>query len=136
MHEEQLDVAGVVDNEGLVARGHHVPSLLVAAIADLNSSACVVPLPRSSGRAYVGHGNHALEAPAHGIVNSLGLAPVRRDALKAVGLVAPEALGACNRQMLAVGVQRSQGETYASSRWGRASLRGPSGLNVRERERG
>lgn len=35
VHEEELDVLGVVDEEGLVARGHHVSCLLVGAEADL-----------------------------------------------------------------------------------------------------
>lgn len=35
MHEEQFDVLDVVDEEGLVARGHHVAGLLVGAITDL-----------------------------------------------------------------------------------------------------
>lgn len=36
MHEEELDVTGVLDEEGLVARGHHVLGLLVATISDLH----------------------------------------------------------------------------------------------------
>lgn len=35
MHEKQLNVLGVLDEEGLVTRGHHVAGLLVAAVADL-----------------------------------------------------------------------------------------------------
>lgn len=35
MHQEELDVLGVVNKEGLVAGGHHVAGLLVAAVADL-----------------------------------------------------------------------------------------------------
>ena len=35
VHQEELDVVGVADDEGLVARGHHVLGLLVGAIADL-----------------------------------------------------------------------------------------------------
>lgn len=35
VHEEEFEVAGVVDEEGLVARGHHVARLLVVAVADL-----------------------------------------------------------------------------------------------------
>lgn len=37
MHEQQLDILDVVDDESLVAGGHHVAGLLVGAIADLNS---------------------------------------------------------------------------------------------------
>lgn len=43
MHEEELDVTGVLDEESLVARGHHVLGLLVATVSDL-----VLLLVRSS----------------------------------------------------------------------------------------
>lgn len=39
MHQEELDVLGVVDEEGLVAGGHHVAGLLVATVADLSCRA-------------------------------------------------------------------------------------------------
>jgi hypothetical protein len=35
VHEQQLDVLGVVDEESLVAGGHHVLGLLVATVTDL-----------------------------------------------------------------------------------------------------
>jgi hypothetical protein len=35
VHQEELDIVGVLNEEGLVARGHHVAGLLVGAIADL-----------------------------------------------------------------------------------------------------
>jgi len=35
VHEEELNVLDVADEERLVARGHHVLGLLVGAIADL-----------------------------------------------------------------------------------------------------
>lgn len=35
MHEEQVEVAGVVDEEDLVAGRHHVACLLIVAVADL-----------------------------------------------------------------------------------------------------
>lgn len=35
VHEEEVEVTGVVDEESLVAGGHHVAGLLVAAVADL-----------------------------------------------------------------------------------------------------
>ena len=35
VHEEEVDVAGVVDEEGLVARGHEVAGFSVGAVADL-----------------------------------------------------------------------------------------------------
>lgn len=126
MHQEKLDVARVVDNESLVAGGHHVPGLLVAAVADLVPSVFppVLVCPVDTHRR---HGDNALEASPDGIVDTLGLAPRRRHALEAVGLVAPEALGACGRQSSVSGwMCESWARTYASSRWGRASLRGPS----------
>lgn len=36
MHQEQLNVLGVVDEESLVAGGHHVAGLLVATITNLS----------------------------------------------------------------------------------------------------
>ena len=36
VHEEELDVADVADDEGLVAGGHHVLGLLVGTVTDLN----------------------------------------------------------------------------------------------------
>ena len=38
MHEEELDISGVVDQESLVAGWHHVAGLLVGAKSDLQSS--------------------------------------------------------------------------------------------------
>lgn len=35
VHEEEVDVSGVVDDESLVARWHHVAGLLVGAETDL-----------------------------------------------------------------------------------------------------
>lgn len=35
MHEKEVEIAGVVDEESLVSGGHHVTGLLVAAVADL-----------------------------------------------------------------------------------------------------
>lgn len=35
MHEEEVDIPSVIDEEGFVARGHHVASLLVGAKTDL-----------------------------------------------------------------------------------------------------
>ena len=37
MHEEELDISGVVDQESLVARWHHVAGFLVGAKSDLQS---------------------------------------------------------------------------------------------------
>jgi hypothetical protein len=57
VHEQKLNVPGVVDEEGLVARGHHVLGLLVGAVSDR------------------GHRNVALEASTDAVVDTLGLAP-------------------------------------------------------------
>ena len=38
MHEEEVDVAGVVNEEGLVAGGHHVAGLLVGSETNLYAS--------------------------------------------------------------------------------------------------
>lgn len=38
VHEEDIDVSSVVDEEGLVARGHHVASFFVRSIANLEES--------------------------------------------------------------------------------------------------
>lgn len=36
MHEEEIDVSGIVDEESFVAGGHHVASLLIGAKTNLN----------------------------------------------------------------------------------------------------
>lgn len=88
VHQEQLHVLGVVDEEGLVAGGHHVTGLLVATITDLSNiasyqhSLLYFPFhvvfkacePRK-GLTYGRHGNGALEASADAVVDTLGLAP-------------------------------------------------------------
>ena len=38
VHEEEVEVTGVVDEESLVAGGHHVAGLLVAAVANLSEN--------------------------------------------------------------------------------------------------
>ena len=51
MHEEEVDFLDIVDKEGLMARGHHMASLLVGAETNLNritlSAIDTIP-PRSS----------------------------------------------------------------------------------------
>ena len=42
VHEKELNVLGVLDEESLVAGGHHVLGLLVGAIADLSIQAISV----------------------------------------------------------------------------------------------
>lgn len=77
VHEEKVELADVVDEESLVAGRHHVAGLLVGTVTDL------------------GHDGLALEATAHGIVNTLGLSPAGVYAHEAVRLVAVEARSAC-----------------------------------------
>jgi hypothetical protein len=91
VHEEELNVLGVVDEESLVAGGHHVAGLLVGTVTD------------------GGHGHLALEAAADGIINTLGLAPALANTLEAVGLVAVEAVGAYSSRC------QSSDRTFVSS---------------------
>lgn len=44
VHEEELNVLGVVDEESLVTRGHQVAGLLVATITDLTLSLDMIPI--------------------------------------------------------------------------------------------
>jgi hypothetical protein len=78
VHEEQLDILDVVDEEALVAGGHHVPGLLVGAEADR------------------GHNHATPEASPDTVVDTLGLAPAGIEALEPITLVTGEALRACN----------------------------------------
>lgn len=57
VHQQELDILDVVDDEGLVAGGHHVTGLLVGAEADR------------------GHGSVAPEPSTDTVVDTLGLAP-------------------------------------------------------------
>jgi len=57
VHEEEVDVSDVVDEESLVARGHHMAGLLVGAITDR------------------WHGSLSLESSSEGIINTLWLSP-------------------------------------------------------------
>ena len=57
VHQQQLNVAGVGDNKAAETVGHNVASLLVRAVTDLR------------------HSNGALEATAHTVINTRGLAP-------------------------------------------------------------
>ncbi len=73
VHHQQLEVLDVVDEEGLVARGHHVAGLLVGTVAD------------------AGHGLGTAETTTDAVVDTLGLSPAGAEALEAIGLVAGEA---------------------------------------------
>ena len=45
VHEEELDIVDVADDEGLVAGGHHVLGLLVGTVADLRTRGISISLP-------------------------------------------------------------------------------------------
>lgn len=95
VHEEEVDIAGVVDDESLVAAGHQVAGLLVGSVTDLRNPSAKVPkhttAPRwdnsrncespcfrgahRSGRSYLGHSSLALEPPSDAVVDTLRLPP-------------------------------------------------------------
>lgn len=120
MHEEELQVAGVVDEESLVAGRHHVAGLAVVTISDLyvcriQSAFCprFVPHVRmfpsseshlslsfpysphtlSSISTHLWHGSLALEASPDSVVDTLGLSPAGVHAHEPVTLVTAEARG-------------------------------------------
>jgi hypothetical protein len=77
VHEKELQISQVIDDESLVAGGHHVAGLLVGAIADR------------------GHSNGTTESTANATVDTLGLAPCALvKAHEAVGLMPREVLRA------------------------------------------
>jgi len=76
VHEQKLDVLDVTDEEGFVARGHHVAR----------------PLVRSESDRW--HDHVALEPPAHSVVNTLGLSPAWGHTFESVALMPIKALGA------------------------------------------
>lgn len=109
VHQEELNVLGVVDEESLVAGGHHVAGLLVGAITDLGpridrsiieftgeKSNPDLDLKKVMGR--IVHANNTLETATDAVINTLGLAPRGTDTHKAVRLVAEEAGGVCCEQ--------------------------------------
>jgi hypothetical protein len=77
VHEEELNVLGVVDEESLMTRGCQVAGLLVATITDLITPIRKYPNQslHESLQTYRGHGNGALESSADTVVDTLGLAP-------------------------------------------------------------
>ena len=91
VHEEEINVLGVVNEESLVAGGHHVLGLLVAAVTDLSNVLAFAHchyIPNDSTRydskfdvdqagswTYGGHGDVRLEASADTVVDTLRLAP-------------------------------------------------------------
>ena len=94
VHQEQFNIVGVLDEERLVARRHHVAGLLVGTVSNLNPSkyssiVAPTPTPRNkTGLPYRGHGSLSLEPSPHTVIDTLGLPPCRIDTLVAVALVA------------------------------------------------
>lgn len=85
MEQEQVEVVGVGDKEGLVAGGAQVTGLLVGTVANL------------------GHGNGASETTTHAGVDTLGLAPRLANTVVAVRVVTLELLVAVLLDDLGVG---------------------------------
>lgn len=91
VHEEEINVLSVVNEESLVAGGHHVSGLLVATVTDLLSVLAFTHcqyIPNDSTRydskfdvdqvggwTYGGHRDVRLEASADAVVDTLRLAP-------------------------------------------------------------
>lgn len=116
VHEQKLNIVDVVDEEGLVAGGHHVAGLLVGTIANLQIR-CVSTVFHLEARAshrddcssidaiqggctYGGHGNGASEASSNSGVDTLGPSPAGADTLEAVTLVTFEALRAYSHELI------------------------------------
>jgi hypothetical protein len=74
VHEQHLELSGVVNDELLEARGKNELGLLVGSVTD------------------VGHRCVALEAPAHSAIDAMWLAPRAVDAQPEVGLEPVEGL--------------------------------------------
>ena len=74
VHEQNLQLGSVVNNELLEARRENESGLLVRAVTD------------------VGHRRVALEAPAHSAVNAMGLAPRAINAEPEIRLESVEGL--------------------------------------------
>lgn len=85
VEQEQVEVVGVGDKEGLVAGGAQVTGLLVGTVTNL------------------GHGNGASETTTHTGVDTLGLAPRLANTVVAVRVVTLELLVAVLLDDLGVG---------------------------------
>jgi len=75
VHKEKVEVGGVLDEECLVPRGHHVAGLLVRSETDR------------------GHDSLSLEASSNPVIDTLRFPPCRLDSLVAVALMTIEPLG-------------------------------------------
>lgn len=120
VHEEEFEVADVLNKESLVAGWHHVSGLLVATVTNLNfaktsvvvHSVCslhrqvrfphaLIPgrafpvslsalRPESLARTHLRHSSLALETSPHTVVDTLWLSPAGVHAHEPVALVAVE----------------------------------------------
>lgn len=118
VHQEKVDITDVVDEESLVAGGHHVAGLLVGSKTNLIvSSALVLDIvsPEVHGRfvispsehefepvmtsclflTYRWHNHLALEPSSDTIVNTLRLSPAGVETFVCVALMTMETLRAC-----------------------------------------
>ena len=106
VHEQNLQLGSVVDNELLEARGKNELGLLVGAVTD------------------VGHRCVALEAPAHSAVNAMGLAPRAIKAKPQIRLESVEGLVRTLLHDIGTGSRlRSHGELQKRSKQQRCNLR-------------
>lgn len=97
VHQQQLKVLDVVDEESLVAGGGQETGLLVGAVADLNKFTSHQHtlflgqffLSRQS-TTYLGHTDGTAEASADTAIDTLGLSPAGTDTIEPVTLVTVE----------------------------------------------
>jgi hypothetical protein len=86
VHEEEVDIADVVDEEGLVAGWHHVAGLLVGSETNLSRAMsalslyyyanCLAKQSAVDGlQTYRWHNHLALKASADTVVDTLWLSP-------------------------------------------------------------
>ena len=106
VHEKNLQLGSVVDDELLEARGQDEPGLLVGPVTD------------------VGHRRVALEAPAHSAINAMGLAPRAINAEPQIRLESVEGLVRTLLHDVGTGSRlRSHGELQKRSKQQRYNLR-------------
>jgi hypothetical protein len=95
VHQQQLKVLDVVDEESLVAGGGQETGLLVGAVADLNNSSHISALllvifSSRQSSTYLGHTDGTAETSADTAIDTLGLSPAGTDTIEPVTLVTVE----------------------------------------------
>jgi hypothetical protein len=121
VHKEKVNIAGVVNQEGLVAGWHHVAGFLVGSETNLyphQPALCVIrsfgkashkncmqePFQPSSSksRTYRWHNHLSLEPSSDTVINTLGLSPAWVDTFVGIALMSVETLGAykCTCQLI------------------------------------